>query len=128
MRGKAFADSNVILYAFSKDSDTRKAASLELLTAKPTISTQVLGEVLNVLYRKFSFSHNQTRDVFEFLKTNLPVVQVGLPEIATGLDIKRNTGYSYWDSLIIATALQANATKLSTPKTSNMVNGSESSP
>jgi predicted nucleic acid-binding protein len=30
------------------------------------------------------------------------------------LDIKTNTGYSYWDSLIIATALQANATKLYT--------------
>jgi predicted nucleic acid-binding protein len=68
MKGKAFADSNVILYAFSKDSDIRKTAALALLTAKPIISTQVMGEVLNVLYRKFSFSHNQIRDVFEFLK------------------------------------------------------------
>lgn len=114
MKGKAFADSNVILYAFSKDSDARKSKSLELIVAKPTISTQVLNEVLNVLYRKFSFSHNQVREVFEFLTSSLPVVPVGLPEISAGLDIKCNTGYSYWDSLIIAAALKNSCTTLFT--------------
>jgi predicted nucleic acid-binding protein len=37
----------------------------------------------------------------------LPVLPVGLPEIETGLNIKHKTGYSYWDSLIIATALNS---------------------
>jgi predicted nucleic acid-binding protein len=58
MKGKTFADSNVVLYAFGKDSDVRKAVAIELLAAKPCISTQVLNEVFNVLYRKFAFSHN----------------------------------------------------------------------
>ena len=114
MKGKAFADSNVVLYAFGKDSDARKAVALELLAAKPCISTQVLNEVLNVLYRKFAFSHNQAQDVFEFLTSNLPVLPVGLSEIGSGLDIKRKTGYSYWDSLIIATALNSGCNSLFT--------------
>lgn len=114
MKGKAFADSNVVLYAFGKDSDARKAVAFELLAAKPCISTQVLNEVLNVLYRKFAFSHKQAQDVFEFLTSNLPVLPVGLPEIASGLDIKRKTGYSYWDSLIIATALNGGCNSLYT--------------
>lgn len=105
MKGKVFADSNVVLYAFGKDDDARKSTALELLAAKPCISTQVLNEVLSVLYRKFSFSHAQAQEVFEFLSSNLPVLPVAIPEIAAGLDIKRTTGYSYWDSLIIATAL-----------------------
>jgi predicted nucleic acid-binding protein len=105
MKGKTFADSNIVLYAFGRDNDARKGIALELLAAKPCISTQVINEVLNVLYRKFHFSHDQALEVFTFLTSTLPVFPVANQEISTGLEIKRVTGYSYWDSLIIATAI-----------------------
>ncbi len=107
MKGKRImADSNVVLYAFAKNEDVRKHAAIEILAAKPCISVQVVSEVLSVLYRKFSFNHEQAQEVCNVLTTSLQVFPVGVAEIAAALTIKSKTGYSYWDSLIIATALQ----------------------
>ena len=45
-----FMDSNVLLYAFDKDMK-RKAIAKDIIRANPVITTQVMGEVINVLYK-----------------------------------------------------------------------------
>ncbi len=48
---RAFADSNILLYAISDQAD-KKACALTLLRTRPVISLQVINECSNVLRRK----------------------------------------------------------------------------
>ena len=48
---RAFADSNILLYAISDQVD-KKACALTLLRTRPVISLQVINECSNVLRRK----------------------------------------------------------------------------
>ncbi len=58
----SFLDSNVILYSLSKD-DPKRPRALELLASGGLISTQVLGEVSNVMRRKLGYDIDAIRAV-----------------------------------------------------------------
>jgi predicted nucleic acid-binding protein len=50
----SFIDSNVALYSLSKD-ESKQRSALALLACGGLISTQVLGEVTNVMRRKLGY-------------------------------------------------------------------------
>jgi predicted nucleic acid-binding protein len=52
---RAFADTNVIVYAQSDDG-TKTATAIKLLEAGPVISAQVVNEAVAILTRKYRFS------------------------------------------------------------------------
>lgn len=52
MSDNFFLDSNICLYLLGNDSNKRNTA-LQLLNNNPTISTQVLNENINVLFKKY---------------------------------------------------------------------------
>jgi len=52
---RAFADTNVIVYAQSDDG-RKTATAIKLLETGPVISTQVVNETVAVLTRKYRFS------------------------------------------------------------------------
>ena len=109
-----FFDSNIFIYMFD-ERDLRKwqiARSLvhdALENGSAVISFQVIQETLNVITRKLIDPVNQY-DAIELLdKMLLPLWKVN-PSPAfykRGLDIKSRYQYSFYDSLIIAAALEA---------------------
>ena len=62
----AFADANVVVYAFSKD-DVKIAVAEGILEKQPTISVQVISEFLNVCQIKLGMDiptrHNLAREL-----------------------------------------------------------------
>jgi predicted nucleic acid-binding protein len=99
-----FLDSNVLLYAFGNDAQ-RKNAAKDLLRMKPIISTQVMNEVISILYRKFGFSDDEIKNIYDFMMSNMTIRVIDPASINRAIRLKEKHKYSYWDSLIIASAL-----------------------
>lgn len=101
-----FADSNVLIYAFSRD--RRNVPALRLLQTGPTISVQGLNEFVNVGRRKLHLSWSELRDALDSVRALCPtVMEIGIATHEEALRIAERYGYSIYDSMAMASALQA---------------------
>jgi predicted nucleic acid-binding protein len=111
----AFIDSNIWLYAFSKSQDEQKSQQARaLIRSLPQIalSTQVVNEVSVNLLRKFQADERDIRKlVRSFYKKHL-IVELDRTIFLQASDIRITYQISYWDSVIVASALAVNATVL----------------
>lgn len=106
-----FVDSNVILYAYSNDQH-KKSIAKSLLKKYPIISTQVINEVMNVGIRKLKLAPKDVRALFELLKKRCEIKTITCMTIEKALGIQVAYGFSYFDSLLIASALEQNCQTL----------------
>lgn len=103
---KAFLDSNVLIYALGQE-PTKKAAAVALLDAPATVSTQVLGEIANVMRRKLGFTPKQAEEVVADLMQRLDVVLVGTKTVCHALQLAQRYSLSHFDAQIVASALES---------------------
>jgi predicted nucleic acid-binding protein len=105
--GPAFFDSNVLLYTLAKN-DPRQAVADRLLAAGGTISVQSLNEFAAVARRKLRFSWPETMQALSDIRALCaPPLPITLATHEAGLRIADRLGYRFYDSLIIASALEA---------------------
>ena len=106
-----FLDSNIWLYAFNKSQDARKhAVANQLLRAKGfTISTQVINEVCRNLIKKASFSDAQIENVVNAFYKRCEVICFDQTILLNAVSVREQYQISSWDSLIVASALKADA-------------------
>ncbi len=57
MKGKVFCDSNIFLYAFSKQDEEKKKIASDIVISNCTISTQVINEVSNNMIKKLKVNN-----------------------------------------------------------------------
>lgn len=115
MSGKIFLDTNVLVYLYSGDEPEKRALALALLDQNnPVVSTQVLSELANTLSRKFSLSFDVVAQAVAEVGDACSVVPVMPDTIAQALALAQKFRYSYYDSLILATALSAGCETLAT--------------
>ena len=106
-----FLDSNVLIYAFT--TDKRAAKAQDLLQTRPTISVQGLNEFANVARRKLGMGWQEVRDAISALRLLCPtILQLDLATHDAALRIAERYGYSMFDALVVASALQANSETL----------------
>jgi len=105
-RTRAFFDSNIPLYLLSEDA--AKADRAEALIAQGgVISVQVLNESARVLSRKRLLNWDA---IDEFLRTVRAVCEVRPLTVETheqALVLARRHGFSFFDAVIVASALKA---------------------
>lgn len=107
----SFFDSNVLLYIAS--ADKAKADRAERLVAEGgTISVQVLNEIGNVARRKMTLSWDETRAFLSMVRALLPVEPLTTALHDTGLAMAERYGFSIYDAMIVAAALQADCETL----------------
>lgn len=108
MPDKVFIDTNVLIYGYSEDEPDKRQRAIDCVrSGEAWISTQVLNETINVLKRKFSLSYSQIRDAVQELSEGFPIVLVSVNTIEMALNLAERYQYSYFDSLILASALEA---------------------
>src|ERR1700691_2778041 len=108
----SFFDSNILLYVLSGDPE--KADRVERLIADGgTISVQVLNEIVNVARRKTRMSLRETRDFLTTLRGLLPVVPLTIETHDAGLALAERYGFSTYDAMIAASAIQSGCDTLS---------------
>ena len=112
MPGKLFFDTNVILYAFRQD-DIRSQVAEALLSAGGALSVQVLNEFVAVARGKLKKSWEEIRRALDVLRVFCPEpAPLTVETHERAVHIAERYGYSIFDSLIIAAALQAGARTL----------------
>ncbi|CCI21521.1 conserved hypothetical protein [Microcystis aeruginosa PCC 9809] len=108
MPDKVFIDTNVLIYGYSEDEPDKRQRAIDCVrSGEAWISTQVLNETINVLKRKFSLSYSQIRDAVQEVSKGFPIVFVSVNTIEMALNLAERYQYSYFDSLILASALEA---------------------
>ena len=113
MSAKYFIDTNIFVYSFDNGQPMKKSRAVALIqdaleTGLGLISTQVIQEFLNVATQKFAVPM-KNEDAREYLRLVMnPLCQI-YPDLAlyeSCLELRAETGYSFYDSLILAAAVK----------------------
>jgi predicted nucleic acid-binding protein len=115
----AFLDTNVLVYCFDSSAPKKQQRARELVEdalrdGSAVISTQVVQEFLNLATRRFacSFTGDDLRAYFDSVLAPLCSVYPDAALFRLALEVRDETGYSFYDSLIVAGALRAVCTRL----------------
>lgn len=100
----AFADTNVVVYAFAKD-DAKIAVAEDILENQPTISVQVISEFLNVCRIKLGMDVQTRHKLARELIAGCNVVALEPRVVEKAMEVEAQGQISYWDALIVAAAL-----------------------
>ncbi len=106
MSADVFVDTNVVAYLIGQDA-AKRATARALLSARPTINTQVVTEFVNVCTRKARLEMREARGLIEALMSACTVRPVDADTVHRGLEIAERYRLSHWDALIVAAALAA---------------------
>ena len=114
-----FIDSNVFVYLFDETDDRKREAAERIVdsalqTHNASISFQVVQETLNVLTRKLP-APMTAEGAKRFLQQVLvPLWRISPSQVFydRALDLQARYRYGFYDSLIIAAALDAGCTRL----------------
>jgi predicted nucleic acid-binding protein len=107
---KTFVDTNVLVYAYDTSAGLKRLKAQETIaglweTGLGVVSTQVLQEFFVTVTRKIPKAVDvaAARDIVNDLLT-WEIVMVDGSMILKAIDLQRDHGYPFWDSLIIAAA------------------------
>ena len=105
-----FVDSNIWLYAFIKTWDQNKSTTAQSIIQKHEIiiSTQVIKEVSVNLIKKASFSEEKIQKLTKDFYRKYNVLEISENILLKASYIREHHNFSFWDSLILASALYAN--------------------
>ncbi|MBF0228390.1 MAG: PIN domain-containing protein [Desulfamplus sp.] len=112
MKDKIFVDTNLLVYSVANDFNKKKIANDLLIANEIIVSTQVINEFVAVTLRKKIL---QPEQIIEFSKGFMKVFEINVITQATislAFEIMLKYHFSYWDSLIISSALESNTALL----------------
>ena len=111
-----FIDSNILIYALIASQDSIKFSIAQKLLQtnqnEITLSSQVILEVSVNLLRKGYFNEPQIIKFIENSYQDFTVIDVSKTILISASQLRSNYAFSYFDSIIVAAALAANATTL----------------
>jgi len=109
MQGKIFFDTNILVYSKLKKQSSGKWEKTQTLIKNEEneviISTQVLNEFYSVL-AKNKISHKTICDCIEEMLLDVELHNLTLATIKKAWDIHERYQFSYYDCLILASALE----------------------
>lgn len=116
MATRSFIDTNILIYAESRDAPAKQRGALALLgqlfeSNTGVLSTQVLKEYCNVALKKLKLSPVHIRAQLEVYE-QFEVVQVTPAIIRIGLDLHQTRSIAFYDALVVASAQTAGCTVL----------------
>ncbi len=106
MRDNYFLDTNILIYAVGNLAE-KKERAIDLICPDAWISPQVLGESITVMSRKLGYTSQQIRAIIEQFLHAMPIEPLTEDTVHAALTLMKRYGYTYYDSQILASALQA---------------------
>ncbi len=108
MSDKVFLDSNIIIYSYSSTEPAKQRITAKILSTHETvISTQVLNELTHIITKKFHFSYQQAKEVIIECCQNSQLQINSQQTILLACDVATKYKFSFFDSAIIAAALES---------------------
>ena len=114
-----FLDTNVFIYLLDETDAQKRRRSEDLVQrsledGSGCISFQVVQETINIAVRKIGVTHERARLLLEDVLTPLWSINPTRSLYQSGLGVQARYGFSFYDSLIVAAALEAGCTRLYT--------------
>jgi predicted nucleic acid-binding protein len=113
-----FVDSNIWLYRFILNSSDLSAVQKQQIATNVTsqenllVSTQVINEVCANLIRKAGFDNSQIQNLIEDFSEGCEILPVSLETLQYAAKLRDRYLLSFWDSLIVASAVLGQASIL----------------
>ena len=115
---KAFFDTNILVYLFDAGAPAKRRRAREVLTqhtlaGETLLSTQVLQEFYVAVTRKLATpldvdaAYQAVREL-----AVMPSVRVDIPLILSAIQLSKSKRLSFWDGLIVQSALEGGASIL----------------
>jgi len=111
MSAEVFIDSNIWLYAFLKNPEEEfkheRARSTIASSARRVVSAQVIAEVCNNLLRKGGMTEVEVLPIIAdfYGRSDAQETNLACHRVASQLRLMHH--FSFWDSLIVASAIEA---------------------
>jgi predicted nucleic acid-binding protein len=117
MNGKTFVDSNVLIYAYDADAETKHRIANSILRELwhyklGVLSPQVLQEFYMIATRKISKPVPKSRARLVVESYSPWCSDTSMAEISTAFRIEDEAKINFWDALIVASALKRGATRI----------------
>lgn len=114
----SFIDTNILCYTIDEKNPVKQTVARNLLNShfpsEVFISTQVLQEFYNVATNKMKQPSADVKNNALAAATNYNVAQVTVHTIFSAIDLSIRYQFSIWDSLILASAIEAGCDTLYT--------------
>ena len=106
-----FVDTNIWLYSFieSQDKEKSKIAKLIVSESDIIISTQIVNEMSVNLLKKANFSEGKIQELIQSLYKRYSVFELSTDVLIKASEIRAKFSFSFWDSLVAASALDSEA-------------------
>jgi len=116
MNDKVFLDTNAIIYLYSEDENDKRDAAYKSVNSNCCItSTQALNEASNIWFKKYNLSKNQIIKYLDGVEAVCDeTLLIQRKTINKALVLKDRYGYSFYDTLMLASALESNCTQIFT--------------
>ena len=119
MSAEHFLDTNIFVYMFDETDPIKRQRAETLVRDSLTnmtgcISYQVVQETLNVLIQRLNVSVESAMQLLDDILIPLWQINPTTSLYRAGLRVHARYGFSYYDSLIVAAALEAGCTRLYT--------------
>lgn len=113
MIDKVFLDTNILVYLFDKSEKEKQTKVKKLISdllpqTRMFVSVQVINEFINVTSKKIAapISPAQQKEIIEFINDIFIVTPLNVDTTLSALEISQKYKLSFWDSLIISSALE----------------------
>ena len=115
MKDKVFLDSNIFIYVYS-DSEQTKSAICKNAICKNICctSTQALNELSNVCIKKWNIDIKSIENAIDEICLACEITHINENIIKKGLYLHNKYKYSYYDCLMLASALESGCVKIFT--------------
>jgi predicted nucleic acid-binding protein len=108
MSDNVLIDTNIWVYLYALNPQAKREKARQLIDANfqnIVVSSQILGEHYHVPTRKGLQDPGSAKEIVVETVGAFSVSEVGVEHVLEALSLHQYYGYSYWDSLVIATAL-----------------------
>ena len=113
MSDRVFLDTNILLYAFSLNEPDKKQASIEIIGSDECYtSLQALNEFCNVCLKKWKLDRGTIERAIHRIFQGCMVVSVSIGTLMSALRLHERYGYSYYDCVMLASALENGCAKI----------------
>ena len=115
MPDRTFIDTNILIYFISNEKKKKLRAKEIIFSSQEVyISAQVISEFISVCLSKKLLSIAEITPLIDNFLSALRFSSVEESTIKKALQIKQDYNFSYWDSLVIASAIENNCSILYT--------------
>lgn len=118
MPARVFVDTNIWLYALIQSNDAlgdrrhRQASDFLYQLTRPIINSQVIREICANLIKKAKMPEDAVQSLLQGWYRDCEVVTSNVAQYLLASKLRANSAFSYWDSMIVAAALDAGCVTL----------------